>query len=52
MPAEVVMNRNQRFRYEMFVRVRSFGVANRDQFPESSTGGKALALVEAAVAAI
>jgi hypothetical protein len=44
------MNKNQRLRYEMFLRVRDFGHVHRDRFPESSTAGKAFAAVAAAVA--
>jgi hypothetical protein len=36
----------------MFVRVRDFGAAHQDLFPESSTAGKALAQVTSAVTAI
>jgi len=46
------MTREQNFQYEMFVRVRDYGIAERDLFPESSTGGLAFARVTAAVAAI
>lgn len=46
------MTRQQRFRYEMFVRVRDFGAAHQDLFPESSTAGRTLARVTAAVAAV
>lgn len=46
------MKKNQRFRYEMFVRVRDYGTAHRDLFPESSNGGHLFAQVAAAVAAI
>lgn len=46
------MTREQRFRYEMFVRVRDFGAAHQDLFPESSTGSQTFARVTAAVAAI
>ena len=34
------MLRAQRLKYEMFVRVRNFGVASRDVFPEESAAGK------------
>lgn len=37
-------------RYAMFARVRDFGEAHRDLFPESSEGGQAFATVAAAVA--
>ena len=46
------MRKAQRYRYEMFVRVRDFGKTNSDVFPESSTGGQAFAEVSAAVAAM
>jgi hypothetical protein len=46
------MNRVQRFKYEMFVRVRDFGTAHREPFPESSTGGVMFGQVTRAVAAI
>ena len=46
------MTRQQRFKYEMFVRVRDFGVANAALFPEASKGGQAFARVLAAVAAL
>ena len=46
------MKREQRFRSEMFVRVRDYGTAHKDLFPESSTGGHKFAQVTAAVAAI
>jgi hypothetical protein len=46
------MNRDQRYKYEMFVRVRDFGTTNRERFPESSTGGVMFGQVTAAVAAI
>ena len=46
------MTRRQRYRYEMFVRVRDFGRASQDLFPASSTGGQAFGRVIAAVAAI
>lgn len=45
------MTRQQRQRYEMFVRVRNFGAANRDVFPESSEGGQAFTRVAEAVGA-
>jgi hypothetical protein len=34
------MQREQRLKYEMFVRVKNFGVANREAFPEESGPGK------------
>jgi hypothetical protein len=46
------MKKPERYRYEMLVRVRDFGTANRDVFPESSTGGQAFAQVAAAVSAV
>ena len=46
------MQKDQRFRYEMFVRVRDYGTAQKELFPESSTGGQTFAQVTAAVAAI
>ena len=33
------MTRKQRFKYEMFVRVREFGTAQAALFPESSQAG-------------
>lgn len=46
------MTRQQKHRYEMFVRVRDFGAANDALFPSPSTGGQAFERVAAAVAAI
>lgn len=46
------MEKSQRYRYDMFVRVRDFGQANRDLIPESSTGGQLFGRVDAAVTAI
>lgn len=46
------MTREQRYKYEMFVRVRDYGTAHRDLFPESSTGGRTFAMVAAALARI
>ena len=46
------MTRKQRFRYEMFVRVRDFGAARKALFPESSRSGQSFARVSAAVGAI
>lgn len=46
------MTRQQRFKYEMFVRVRDFGTAHTALFPEFSKGGQAFARVSAAVAEI
>lgn len=45
------MTKEQRKRYEMFVRVRNFGAVNRDVFPESSEGGQAFTMVAEAVTA-
>jgi len=46
------MTKEQRYRYEMFVRVRDYGTAHHDLFPESSAGGESFAQVAAAVARI
>ena len=46
------MKKQQRFKYETFVRVRDYGTAHAALFPESSTGGQTFARVTAAVAAI
>jgi hypothetical protein len=46
------MERKQRFKYEMFVRVRDYGKTQSALFPESSMGGQMFARVAAAVAAI
>ncbi len=46
------MNRHERRRYEMLLRVRDFGTTHRQQFPESSEAGKALAAVGDAAAQI
>lgn len=46
------MTKNQRVRFEMFLRVRDFGQAHRELFPESSTGGQAFAKVGDAAARI
>jgi hypothetical protein len=46
------MTRQQRFKYEMFVRVRDFGVAHAALFPETSKGGPAFARVWAPAAAV
>ncbi len=46
------MKKEQKNRYEMFVRVRDFGAANGALFPASSTGGQAFARVAAGVAEI
>ena len=47
-----MMTRLQRFKYEMFVRVRDYGTAHAALFPESSAGGQTFARVAAAVAAL
>lgn len=46
------MTRQQRFKYEMFVRVRDFGAAHAALFPEASKGARAFARVVAAVGAL
>ena len=46
------MPKHQRFKYEMFVRVRDYGITHTELFPESSTGGQTFAKVTATVAAI
>ncbi|MCC7008281.1 MAG: hypothetical protein IT184_05650 [Acidobacteria bacterium] len=46
------MNRTERKRYEMMIRVGEFGSSNREQFPESSPAGQAFAAVHDAVARI
>ena len=46
------MTRLQRFKYEMFIRVRDFGVAHAALSPEATTGGQAFARVVAATATI
>lgn len=46
------MTKEQRVRFEMFLRVRDFGQAHRELFPESSTGGQAFAKVGDAAARI
>ena len=46
------MTRLQRFKYQMFVRVRDFGTAHAALVPEGSKGGQALARVTSAVAEI
>jgi hypothetical protein len=46
------MTKGQRRKYEMFVRVRNFGVVNRDVFPETTGGGQTFAQVAEAVATI
>lgn len=44
------MTRHERVRYEMLLRIRDFGAAHREQFPESSSGSQAFATVAEAVA--
>lgn len=46
------MTRVQRYKYDMFVRVRDFGVAHQAAFPESSTGAQLFQKMSAAVAAL
>jgi hypothetical protein len=46
------MDTNQRLKLEMFVRVVSFGAAQRGVFPEASAGGKLFARLAALVASI
>ena len=46
------MTRYEKLRYEMFLRVRDFGNAHRQEFPDGSMGGKAFRGVEAAIAQI
>lgn len=46
------MTKDQRYKYETFIRVRDYGTAHRELFPESSTGGQAFAEMAAIVAAI
>ena len=46
------MTKTERVRYEMLLRVRDFGRAHRELFPESSTGAEALAKVAQAAAKI
>lgn len=46
------MTKTQRYKQEMLVRVRDFGAAHRELFPESSPAGEKFAQVAAAVAAI
>jgi hypothetical protein len=45
------VTRRERVRYEMFTRVRDFGAAHRDVFPDGSVGAQAFANVAAAAAA-
>src|SRR4051794_11088710 len=46
------MTREQNFQYEMFVRVRDYGIEQHGLFPEPSTGGRAFARLTATMAAI
>jgi hypothetical protein len=46
------VNREQRYKHEMLVRVRDYGAAHAELFPESSAGAEKFARVTAAVAAI
>jgi hypothetical protein len=46
------MRKEQRYRYEMFVRVRDFGASRTTLFPPASKAGQAFATVTSAVAAI
>jgi hypothetical protein len=46
------MTKRQRSQYQMFVRVRDFGITHAVRFPEGSEGSKAFAAVTAAVADI
>ena len=46
------MRKDQRYRYEMFVRVRDYGTQHTDLFPTSSTAGQLFARVTMAVGAI
>lgn len=46
------MTRNQRYKYETFVRVRDYGTVHKDVFPESSTGGQKFAEMAVIVARI
>ncbi len=46
------MTKRQYRQYEMLVRVRNFGDAHKEQFPEGSEGSKAFAAVTAGVAQI
>lgn len=46
------MTRYQRYKYETFVRVRDYGMAHQDLFPESSMGGQVFAQMTALVATI
>ena len=46
------MKKVQRFKYEMFVRVRDFGAEHASLFPEGTIGGQAFARVLAAAAKV
>ncbi|MEO7189533.1 MAG: hypothetical protein ABI051_00605 [Vicinamibacterales bacterium] len=46
------MNRSERRRYEMLLRVRDFGRTHRQQFSQSSEAGKAFTVVDEATAQI
>jgi hypothetical protein len=46
------MTKSQRYKHEMLVRVRDYGVAHRAHFPESSPGGLLFARVAKAVDAV
>lgn len=46
------MRKEERVRLEMFKRVRNFGAANLELFPEGTAGGEAFAIVGQAVEAI
>ena len=46
------MNRRQRLKHEMFGRVRNFGIANRDVFPEESAVGKKFGQLATVIASI
>ena len=46
------MTKRQRRQYEMLVRVRNFGNAHKEKFPEGSAGAAAFAAIAAAVAEI
>ena len=43
------MTTTEKRRHEMLVRVRDFGLARGDRFPNSTRGGEAFAAVDAAV---
>jgi hypothetical protein len=43
------MNRQQRYRYEMLGRIRDFGAAHKELFPDTSMGGQSFAAVAAAL---